>query len=63
LCYLLLSLDFKSFVIPNNGAAKEFEKAMQIKVMILSSLFFVRHQGGTEAMDDFFTFAKKFIDT
>lgn len=30
--------------------------------MILSALFFVRHQGGSEAKDDFFTFARKYMD-
>ena len=35
---------------------------MQLKVMILAALFFVRHQGGSEAMDDFFTFARKHVD-
>ena len=35
---------------------------MQMKMSILTALFFVRHQGGTEAMDDFFTFAKKYIE-
>ena len=35
---------------------------MQTKIAILTGLFFVRHQGGTEAMDDFFTFAKKYVE-
>ena len=54
--------DFKQVVIPTNQSAGTFESAMQLKVMILSALFFVRHQGGSEAMDDFFTFARKHID-
>ena len=35
---------------------------MQYKIAILSSLFFVRHQGGSDAMDDFFTFARKYVE-
>ena len=35
---------------------------MQVKTAILTGLFFVRHQGGSEAMDDFFTFARKYIE-
>ena len=55
-------VDYKQIVIPTNQAAGTFESAMQLKVMILSALFFVRHQGGSEAMDDFFTFARKHVD-
>ena len=36
---------------------------MQLKTAILSAMFFVRHQGGTDAMDDFFTFARKHLAT
>jgi len=49
-------------VIPNNFQAGSFEASMQLKLLILTALFFVRHQGGTEALDDFFTFARKHID-
>lgn len=41
----------------------DFEKSMQHKVMILTALFFVRHQGGSEALDGFLTFAKKSLDS
>lgn len=34
---------------------------MQKKIAILTGLFFARHQGGSEAMDDFFTFARKYV--
>ena len=34
---------------------------MQLKVMILSALFFVRFQGGSQSLDDFFTFARKYV--
>ena len=57
----MLSLDFKQIVIPSNQVACEFEASMQLKTAILTGLFFVRHQGGSDAMDDFFTFAKKYI--
>ena len=40
---VLFSVDFKQIVIPTNQNAASFESAMQLKVMILSALFFVRH--------------------
>lgn len=53
--------DFKQMVIPSDSQAGSFESSMQTKIAILTGLFFVRHQGGSEAMDDFFTFAKKYV--
>ena len=35
---------------------------MQLKTAILTGLFFLRHQGGSDAAEDFFTFAKKYIE-
>ena len=55
-------VDFKQLVIPSDLQAGNFEASMQTKIAILTGLFFVWHQGGTEAMDDFFTFAKKYVE-
>ena len=62
ICRVWLILDFKQVVIRSLTSSCDFEAAMQMKMSILTALFFVRHQGGTEAMDDFFTFAKKYIE-
>lgn len=35
---------------------------MQTKIAIFQAHLFVRQQGGSEANDDFFTFARKFIE-
>ena len=48
-------------MIPTNEKAEDFEKLMKIKVDIMTALFFVRNQGGSEAVDDFFTFARKYM--
>jgi len=56
-----LVADYKQIVIPTNLKAQSYEKSMQFKVMILSALFFVRFQGGSQSLDDFFTFARKHI--
>ena len=46
-------------MIPQNEKAEHFEKAMQVKVEILIALFFVRNQGGSDAEETFWTFARK----
>ena len=48
-------------MIPTNEKTDEFEKLMQVKVSILTALFFARNQGGSDAVDDFFTFARKYM--
>ena len=58
--YFGFGLDFKQVIIPTNQQALDFEKAMKVKTLILSSLFFARHQGGSESLDDFLAFAEKF---
>ena len=34
---------------------------MQLKVMIFQALLYARNQGGSESIDDFFTYARKFM--
>ena len=47
-------------MIQTNKEALRFEEAMQLKVLILASLFYSRHQGGSESIDGFIEFSKKF---
>ena len=39
-----------------------YQEQMSYKIVILTALFYVRHQGGSEVLEDFFTFAKKHVD-
>jgi hypothetical protein len=52
--------NFRDIVIPTNEKALKFERTMKLKTLILCSLLFARHQGGSESLDDFMTFAEKF---
>ena len=54
-------VDYKGVIIHKNESAKLFEQAMKMKILILASLFFSRHQEGADAQENFFEFAKKFL--
>ena len=48
-------------MIPTNAAAADYEAAMQMKVMILTGLFYSRQEGGADAAANFFKFTKEFM--
>ena len=54
-------VDYKNVIIHVNESTKLFEKAMKMKILILASLFFSRHQEGSDSHENFFEFAKKFL--
>ena len=61
--YFLIYLDFKQISLAYNFEALINDACMRNKVDTLRALFFARSKGGSESLEDFFTYVRKKLNS